>query len=410
MRFVLTVSAFILFLFASRPAVAQELGSRLSPSQAERLTAITERVDAPFPGLIITPKEPRPVSDEKYNQRYGAWCVVYVEEKAGGQTQSWVRRFVVYAPDAQALPLARRVAKTLLLLQTLTRERLKTDHNRSQPTVHVWLTHTPGAGLSPDVGGEQFQNQIYLYDIYAERKPIEWLREIAHEYGHYALPAVAGFTAPEEWSNGVLGERLYLVWLLELGNREQGTGDRTPNSDFLPFVKKEELEAFAAKQVTPLIARWATETPNIKRLERTDAAGMDDYTGLILYWNAVYGSASVREVFASSSASQNGILTAPDVSAGALASLRDAAVSVITSPLQDKSAPFWIYLPNGAFSVEAKSAKSWQILPEGKPPITRNKLRPNDIFIKQRGWYKLKLTPNNDAVKPQFILKRIYTN
>jgi len=298
------------------------------------------------------------------------------------------------------LPTAKRVAKLLLWFHGMTRERLKTDHARNLPTVHVWLTRSAGAGLSPDVGGEQFKNHIYIYDIFAERRAVEWVREVAHEYGHYALPGVIGFTAPEEWSNGVLGERLYLKWLSD----DVLTG--RIDSDFLPFINEVELNEFQTRQIVPLINRWATQA-DWKRLVRTDAAGMDEYTGLILYWDAVHGSAAVRDVFAASnSGANNAFLTAPDVGQGAMNSLKDAEQFTITPPLKDKTAPFAVYLPFAAWSVETKNVKAWQILPEGKNQITRNK---SAIFVKVRGWYKVKLTPETDKLPSSLTVKRIYT-
>lgn len=391
---------FVFCLLICRPVLAQELGVRLLPSQVERMTDEKEAINTPFAGLIVTPRNPQSATDDKYNQKYPAACFVYIEEKSGGNITGYERRFAVHAPDNGALPTAKRVAKLLLWFHGMTRERLKTDHARNLPTVHVWLTRSAGAGLSPDVGGEQFKNHIYIYDIFAERRAVEWVREVAHEYGHYALPGVIGFTAPEEWSNGVLGERLYLKWLSD----DVLTG--RIDSDFLPFINEVELNEFQTRQIVPLINRWATQA-DWKRLVRTDAAGMDEYTGLILYWDAVHGSAAVRDVFAASnSGANNAFLTAPDVGQGAMNSLKDAEQFTITPPLKDKTAPFAVYLPFAAWSVETKNVKAWQILPEGKNQITRNK---SAIFVKVRGWYKVKLTPETDKLPSSLTVKRIYT-
>lgn len=385
------------------PVFAQELGARLLPSEVERLSEPTkEKLSSPYPGLIITLRNASPATDDKYNQKYLAACGIYVEERSGGSITGYERRFVVHAPDAQALPTAKRVAKLLLWLHGITREHMKTDHIRTQSTVHVWLTRTPGAGLSGDVGGEQFKNQIYIYDIFAERRPIEWMREVAHEYGHYALPGVIGFTAPEEWSNGVLGERLFLKWLAE--NIAAG---RSP-AENLPFVTRAELEEFQFRQIVPLIARWASQTPDLRRLTRKDTDGMDDYTGFVLYWDSVHGSAGVRDLFAAStSGANNAFLTAPDVGQGAMNSLKDSAEYTVTPPLKDKSAPFYVYFPFAAWSISGNHVKMWQILTEGKNQITRNQ---SEIFVKVRGWYKVKLTPENEQLTPRLTIKRIYTH
>ncbi len=393
--------SFGFLLLFSYPVLAQEYGARLLPAEVERSQDEKESIGTPYAGLIVTPRNPAPATDDKYNQKYLAVSLVYIAEKIDGQVTGYTRRFAVHAPDKQALPTAKRVAKLLLWFQGMTRERLKTDHARNLPTVHVWLTRSAGAGLSADVGGEQFKNQIYLYDIFAERKPIEWVRETAHEYGHYALPGVAGFTAPEEWSNGVLGERLYLKWLAE-----DVQAGRIP-ADTLPFITPTELDDFQARQIVPLISRWAVDPPNLNRLTRKDAHSMDDYTGFILAWDSIYGSEGVRQLFASTTSSAgNEFLTASDAGEGAINSLKNAPEYTVTPPLKNKAAPFLVYFPYAAWSVSATNAKAWQILPEGKNQITRSK---SDIFVKVRGWYKVILTPNSDK-PPKLTIKRIYTN
>lgn len=66
---------------------------------------------------------------------------------------------------------------------------------------------------SGPTGAEQYESDIFIYDIGRERKPAEWLRQIAHEWGHYALPRMARFNEPEPDAAGVLGEVLFLQLL-----------------------------------------------------------------------------------------------------------------------------------------------------------------------------------------------------
>src|SRR5262249_16567688 len=149
-----------------------------------------ERLGGAFPGLLLTPRGEQSIQDGKYNQPYHAVCYGYIAEQMSGGSRviGYTRRFSVYAPDADALPLAKRVARELLLLFGENRERLHYEPPHDVPTMDVWLTAQVGPGLLADVGGEQFKNQIYLYSITSDRKPLEWAREVAHEYGHYALP------------------------------------------------------------------------------------------------------------------------------------------------------------------------------------------------------------------------------
>ena len=56
--------------------------------------------------------------------------------------------------------------------------------------VHVYLCEMGPAGA------EQYQDNIYVYDIGQPRTAAEWAREVAHELGHYLLPAVGDFDEP----------------------------------------------------------------------------------------------------------------------------------------------------------------------------------------------------------------------
>jgi hypothetical protein len=273
----------------------------------------------------------------------------------------------------------------LLLLHGANRERTRFDHPRSEATVEVWLTRQVGAGLSPDVGGEQFRNQIYLYGIYQERAPEEWAREVAHEYGHYALPGVSGFTAPEEWGNGVLGERLFLKWL-----REDLRNGRLKPQD-LPFVTPEQLGLFLAQQVEPWIAKVAREGLDARALARKDAPGMDYFIALALYFDSVYGSRFLLDAFAYSESERNdGFRTAPEYLRGALKALQSAPEFQVALPERTEAmAAFPVYLPQGSFVVQSEGvAQGWQIAADAKL-LTR---KSNVVTIYRAGWFRFSLT------------------
>lgn len=72
-------------------------------------------------------------------------------------------------------------------------------------------------GIFTGKSGKQ-SNCIYIYDIGSFTEPVEMAREIAHEYGHAVLPAIKGFQEPEEWANGYLGEKLFLIELTKNPN------------------------------------------------------------------------------------------------------------------------------------------------------------------------------------------------
>ncbi|MCS6775880.1 MAG: hypothetical protein NZ557_05005, partial [Chthonomonadaceae bacterium] len=342
---VLSGATCFLALCAGARVGAQQLPERMVPAEVERASAPHEIVEGTFAGVLFSLRVDPPAVDGKYRQPYRAACLVYPAQSAGGVVTAYARRFAVYVPDADALPVARRVARMLLLLYGLSRERMRFDHARDAPTVQVWLTRGPGQGLDPGIAGEQFRNQIYLYDLYAERRGVEWIRQIAHEYGHYALPGVSGFAEPEEWGNGMLGERLYVKWLVE------ALQEGHVKADAVPFATPEEVRAYAGGQVVPLIERIARDGVHVRQLTRRDAEGMRAFAGLALYVDAVYGSEMLRMGFAYASSGRNdAFLTAVDFLRGVEAALGAANDLILRPPLQETTGRrqiFYVYLPRG---------------------------------------------------------------
>lgn len=400
------LTGFLLCLAGWSGAVqAGNLPERLVPSELARIKAAREEVGGPFPGLTLSMELETPVTDGKYNQTYHASSFGYIAERAGENITGYARRFAVYAPDKDALPTAKRVSKLLLLLYGMNRERMRFDHFRNAPTVEVWLTRSAGTGLDASVAGEQFKNQIYLYNLMMERRPVEWVREIAHEYGHYAMPYVSGFTEPEEWGNGVLGERLFVKWLSD-GLR---AGRLKPEE--VPFASPDEIETFVAKQVSPLIRRFAREGVDPKRFAKRDATGMDTFTGFVLTLDALYGSSAVRSAFAYTSSSQgNSFITSPDVLRGAEAALKGASEITLMPPLldrEDRNTPFFVYLPRGEFTVDMEGAvKAWRFSADAKGVTALSK---SSLVVSAPGWRKLTLTfgeiPENSA-PGRLVLRR----
>jgi hypothetical protein len=405
-RFTLTVFFFaLLALFLPSLSQADVPPAQLLPGEVARQDANKETITAPTPGLLLTPKGAQADGDEKYRQRYHAACYVYIGEVSAGsgsaQPVSYQRRFAVHAPELDALPLTKRVARMLLLLYGLNRDRLHYDHAFHQ-TVDVWLSGQSAPGSSPDVGGEQFKNQIYIYNIFAERKPIEWAREVAHEYGHYALPGISGFKAPEEWANGVLGERLLLKWIgddLQAGRMK---------ADDLPFVKREDVDEYVSKQVTPLIRRIAHDGITEAALARRDAGAMDLYTGLALYVDTAMGTNALLNAISYTEPKTAGAFAqAPDFLRGVQTSLQGATEIIYTSPLpaHEGKADFWVYLPRGEYTLETGgAAKSWVFASDAK---TVHAIGRNGILINAAAWRKLTLRFGEGGDTPaRLILRR----
>jgi hypothetical protein len=377
---------------------ADGLPAHLVPSQLSRLDADSENVGGPFPGLLLVPHGEQKELDSKYSQPFHAACYVYIVERATGDgaATGYAQRFIVHVPDAETLPLAKRVARMLLLLFGEDRARLGFDHPISDPTVQVWLTNQSGRGNAADAGGEQIKSDIYIYSITAERPPIEWAREIAHEYGHYALPGVSGYTAPEEWANGMLGERLFLKWL------EDDLHTGRLHAEDIPFVTPEQLDAYITRQVTPLLIRIAREGVDERQMARRDAAGMDYYTGFALYLDSIYGSRALLDALSYTTPRQGGVfIQAPDFLRGARASLANATQFTVTLPRLASGKPldpFFIYLPAGEFLITADGpVRSWEFdaPAKGLHPISKK-----DVLVGIAAWRRLRVTLSQAASGP----------
>jgi hypothetical protein len=276
------ISIQTVLLCASLAAAAdRDLPERLTLNELESVKISRERVSLPVETHLLVPHGTDGETVEpRSGTKFRAACYAYLKENG-----MLVRRFAVHAPDREGLPLARTTARFMSLLWAVIERRFGTlsVRLRARP-VDVWLTRTG------QPGGEQIGYSIYIYDVQAERIPIEWARELAHEYGHYVLPGSSGYSDPEDWSNGLLGERLFLRWLRD------DIVDRVVEQKQVPFVKLADLTDYCEKQPEPLIDRMRSRGPDLALLKRRDAAGMDEFSALLLFSDATYGSRSLLDM------------------------------------------------------------------------------------------------------------------
>ncbi len=390
-------------LIAQIAAHADILPERLGIADAEGLDAERSAIGRPFPGLIAVPNADGGTTDARYGQLFHAACYAYaVERKYSGAAAEYERRFIVHVPVAEAMQLARRVARLLLLFQGEMRARLNYQPMAANSTVNVWLMDRPG--LQSDSGGEQIGNNIYLYDIYEERKLIEWVREIAHEYGHLALPGVCGFTEPEAWANGVLGERLFLKWLDDdLRSAKIKPAD-------IAFGSRVDVEEYNARQVSPLIGRIARDGLNARLMARRDAAGMDYYTAFVLYLDSVYGSPLLLDAMRAT-APRNSFARTSDFVRGALSSLADASELRIAAPLPAENGVgggFFVYLPQGDYIVSSsRSVRNWRIVSTDRGVRMRGEA---EVVVRSAGWRRLYLSMAGTSGSTPYLVfrKRVF--
>ncbi len=180
--------------------------------------------------------------------------------------------------------IADPITRMLIRLWDQNYRRLQLDHGaRFARLVDVYLCFGGKAGGEQLFDQEERNGQmvpvntIYLYEITSFTDPMEMAREIAHEYGHATLPPIGGFTQPEFWVNGDLGERLFLKWKLEALEKGEITERDVMN------VPLATLKDWVGKKVTPLSDAVWNQGPRLPILKGKDLVALDAFLGLVLF-------------------------------------------------------------------------------------------------------------------------------
>jgi hypothetical protein len=200
-------------------------------------------------------------------------------------------KFIVFSQErSEQNDRAVMVGQMLARLWEYNYKTLKLDHSTlfGEGRVDVYLC------LKGQAGGEQLfdidrqnspagekVNTIYIYDLQSFDNPVEMAREVAHEYGHATLPGIGGYTQPEDWANGYLGERLFLRHVSTLMSK----GLLTPQDAM--GASSVQLAAWVTDHVDPMVARAAASGPVKAQLADRSKAGMDAYIGLALYADTI---------------------------------------------------------------------------------------------------------------------------
>ena len=206
-------------------------------------------------------------------------------------------RFELFSQEStQGSARPESVVRTLLRLFSYNKTALRLEHSPEfSKVVTVYLC------FGGDPGGEQLfdtdrslngakVNTVYFYDLRSFTDPVEATREVAHEYGHATLPAVGGsYTSPEAWSNGILGEKLYLSYLAEARRK----GELGPADTF--GATPEALQAWVRRNVDPLVEDALVNGPRPALLAGTGKASMDAFLGLALLTARLYGPAKLTQ-------------------------------------------------------------------------------------------------------------------
>lgn len=153
--------------------------------------------------------------------------------------------------------LAERLTHILLRVHGYSRAAWGLPPAPDERIPRMWLTE------SGPTGAEQYQDDVFVYDVARDRAPIEWLREVAHEWGHFALPRMGRFTEPEPYASGVLGEALLLQMIADEAGLVAGAawpseraqaavnglwgGGPVALADFLAQTRRDTLDLWLAR-------------------------------------------------------------------------------------------------------------------------------------------------------------------
>lgn len=195
-------------------------------------------------------------------------------------------RVVAHWEEPAQAALAQAALRATLVFYCLAREQLGFDPTRPWgDPVDVWVTN------KGEPGARAQGSSIYLYAAKTERAPGEWLRELAHEYGHVSFPGIGGFTATDDpWADGDLAELLFAKWLAD---------ERAP--EWLPWSLA-EWEAEAKAERGRLMGLWSEE--QMRRIwqgqvpaeQGSDARARDSFLGLALRAEEMKGPRFLGEV------------------------------------------------------------------------------------------------------------------
>lgn len=184
-------------------------------------------------------------------------------------------RVVAHWEEPAQAALAHDALKAALICHILAREQFGFDPTRPWgDPVDIWITN------EGEPGARAQGRSIYLYSAKTERAPGEWLREIAHEYGHVCMPGIGGFTTTDDaWADGHLAELLFAKWLAAGGA-----------PDWLPWSAT-DWEAEAKGERSRLMGPWSEDevkgmigkvSPVPPALSGNDAKARDAFLGLAL--------------------------------------------------------------------------------------------------------------------------------
>ncbi len=204
------------------------------------------------------------------------WTFTGVQQTsvADVSVQTWVQ-------STEDLPKAADVTRLVAVILNGMNRRLGQPFLPAGRRVQIWMTR------QGDTGGEQVRDAIYLYRIHDPVAPEELLRVIAHELGHQWLPGIRGFTSPEPYANGAMGEVLFIRWVIE---------DMSPDERLLG-LDVQAINQWYSRRYGALLDGWlSAPIQQEPRLHLSNAVGMRTLAGFCMWIERIHGSSTLAEV------------------------------------------------------------------------------------------------------------------
>ena len=309
---------------------------------------------------LAIPSANAPATEPRFGWTFPRVAYVYAprREARGMMIALTVRVHYAIDDETQALRTARLCARLLRLHAE------KFGHDtvfpRAAEVADVWLATQSAA--DPTTGGETWNSHVYVYGVRRERTSTEWVRTVAHEWGHLTLPAARGFSAPENDAAGYLGERLHLKWMRNEPRDAVVADGTTPTL----------LDAYYARQVAPLLERFQEGGPESLLLIGDDAESMDYYIGMALAFDEAFGSrVAGRALFSIDGERPADLLAAMQDIIG-----RSDRLTVLL--------PAWTPLAKATYKVTGDAAGSVSIA--SRPPLTVQSVAPATLSVRLPGW------------------------
>lgn len=207
-------------------------------------------------------------------------------------------------------------------------------------------------------------NAVFVYQVQTLTEPIEFAREVAHEYGHASLPQIGPFQGPESWANGDVGERIFLKWVAD-----EVRGGRLVPAD-VANSKLNDLDNYVRARVTPLVRKVAAAGPDLALLAKDSPAAYDAYVALCCYAQAVLPAKVLGRAFKTTAGNRGS-----DFAAAIVEACGEVPDLVLQLPEGWGKKPLWLPVGHGTVvsgSVKSKRGDWMQVVPTGASVKIRN--------------------------------------